>query len=121
MNYLKTGILMAVTGVMLSCGGKHEETKSHNESGNTLSGKWEIVKAEGMMSESNVGTQYIFEEGSLTFSKDGFDNKAKSNHTDSTFTWENANMTMEYSYKFAGNQLVAKPMGSDQILYLERK
>lgn len=121
MNYFKSTILIAITSLMFSCNGKNQNSESHSETGNTLSGKWEIVKAEGMLASSNIGTQYIFEEGKLTFSKDGFDNKANSNHTDSTFTWDNGNMTMEYKYRFEGNQLLAMPVGSDQILYLERK
>jgi len=117
----KTSIIAFTLMVIFTSCGSKSSSSSSNETGNTLSGKWVITKAEGMMAESNVGTAYIFNSGELTFSKDGFDNKAKSTQTDSTFTWENGSMTMEYTYSFSGNQLVVKPKGSDQVLYLERK
>lgn len=109
--------LMISAFFISSCG-----NSSTNSSTNlTLNGKWEVVKAEGFLAESNVGTQYVFEEGKLTLSKDGFDNKANSTKTDSTFTWDNGNMVMDYNYKFEGNQLIVNPAGSDQKLYLTKK
>lgn len=113
--------MAAIIMVALSSCGSKGESNSNSAGGNKLSGKWVITKAEGMMAEANVGTSYIFDSESLTFSKDGFDNKAKSTQTDSTFTWENGSMTMEYTYSFNGNQLVVKPKGSDQVLYLEKQ
>jgi hypothetical protein len=121
MKNLKLSII-AMALLLMSCGNKNEANGAQTNSGdNTLSGSWEVTKAEGMMAESNIGTKYIFDTASLTFSKDGFDNKANSAQTDSTFTWDNGNMTMEYSYTFEGNNLVVKPKGGDQVLYLERK
>lgn len=96
-------------------------SSTNSNSDLTLDGEWEVVKAEGFMSESNVGTSYIFEQNNLTLSKDGFDNKAASSRTDSIFTWDNGSMVMEYRYKFEGNQLVVNPAGGDQKLILERK
>ena len=49
------------------------------------------------------------------------DNKASSTHTDSTFTWNNGTMVMDYDYKFSGEQLLVMPKGGDQTLYLDKK
>lgn len=119
MKKMKTILTTMICSVFFitSCG----NSTSNSSSDLTLDGKWEVVKAEGFLAESNVGTQYIFEEGKLTLSKDGFDNKANSTKTDSTFTWDNGSMVMDYNYKFEGNQLVVNPAGSDQKLFLEKK
>jgi major membrane immunogen (membrane-anchored lipoprotein) len=116
MKTILTTIICSII-FLTSCG----DSSTSNSETLTLDGKWEIVEAEGFMAESNVGTEYIFEEGKLTFSKDGFDNKANSTKTDSTFTWDNGSMVMDYNYKFEGNQLIVNPAGSDQKLILERK
>lgn len=116
-NLLK-GIVIASLTMLMACSGGGKTASNNSKS---LEGTWEIVEAEGSMAGMNVGTQYIFDETSLTFSKDGFDNKANSTHTDSTFTWSNGSMVMNYNYKFKGEQLVAMPQGSDQVFYLDRK
>lgn len=114
---MKTLFYTALSALaLISC--SSNETKM--EKGN-LKGDWVIVKAEGMMAEENLGTHYIFDDNKLTFSKNGFDNPAKSTITDSTFTWNNGSMVMEYDYYFENNQLVAEPKGSDQKLYLEKE
>ncbi|MDD5149311.1 MAG: hypothetical protein PHC28_02370 [Flavobacterium sp.] len=94
------------------------ENKKNSE---RIIGTWEIVKANGSLDDLNIGTQYLFEKESLTFSKDGFDNKAKSEITDSTFTWDNGSMKMDYTYSFEGSNLIVKLKGSDQEFVLEKK
>jgi hypothetical protein len=121
MKTIQSGILVAVISLFSFCGNKTTSDGKKSTSDQGLNGTWEVVKAEGMMAEANVGTLYIFEKGTLSFSKDGYDNKANSVQTDSTFTWDNGNMTMEYRYTFDNNTLVARPKGSDQVLYLEKK
>lgn len=114
-------LIYAVFGVALvvACSDTEKGEKMKGKEG--LAGNWVIVKAEGMMADENLGTHYIFEGDKLTFSKDGFDNPAKSTITDSTFTWENGSMTMEYNYHFDGSKLIAEPKGSGQKLTLERE
>ena len=111
-------LIIASTTFLMACGGASKSTSGDKP---TLDGIWEVVKADGSMAEMNVGTKYIFEGASLTFSKDGMDNKASSTHTDSTFTWNNGTMVMDYDYKFNGNQLLVMPKGGDQTLYLDKK
>lgn len=113
---MKLLITFILTSILISCG-----SNSDTNSDNSIMGTWEVIGAEGMLAESNLGTNYIFEDGSLTFSKDGFDNKAKCALTDSTFTWDNGSMVTEYSYSFEKNYLIVKPIGSEQKLTLERK
>lgn len=117
-NLITKTIIAATTTLLMACGGSGSKSSGGKP---TLNGTWEIVKAEGMMAETNVGTKYIFSDTELTFSKDGFDNKANSAHTDSTFTWNNGTMIMDYKYKFVGEQLIVKPVNSDQTLYLDKK
>lgn len=117
-NTLKKIAAASIAAFLLACGSNNS---SESNETNTLTGTWEIVKAEGMMAETNMGTKYIFTETELTLSKDDFDNKASTTITDSTFTWDNGNMVMEYAYRFEKGKLLVNPVGSDQHFTLEKK
>jgi hypothetical protein len=114
---MKTVLSILITSILFACGTAENETGNDTEG---LSGKWEVVKAEGMLAADNVGTVYFFEDGFLTLSKDDFDNKAKSVVTDSTFTWDNGSMISIYNYHFEGSKLIVNPDGSEQFLTLKK-
>lgn len=115
---MKLFLILILASIMISCGSNADAETS---SDNSIFGTWAVIGAEGMMADANLGTNYIFEDGSLTLSKDGYDNKATCTLTDSTFTWDNGSMVMEYNYSFKKEYLIVKPKGSDQKLTLEKK
>lgn len=109
-------LLIPVFGLVILAG-----CTTENETPMELNGDWMVTRAIGMMADENEGTHYIFSEGRLTLSKNGFDNPAKSSVTDTSFTWDNGSMTIEYAYHFDGKRLIVEPKGSDQTLYLEKQ
>lgn len=87
-----------------------------------MDGTWEIVKAEGMMADMNVGTQYIFEGDNLTLKGSGISTPGTytTNKDTIIFTME-GNSEFRYQYEMKEKQLVIKPVGSNQTLYLDKK
>lgn len=91
-----------------------------------LEGKWEIVKAEGNMSEINIGTFYEFKEKTkLILSNSAIENEGTTKITDNTFTFHSngtdESMIFSYGYHFKNDTLVVEVENSDQKFYLLRK
>jgi hypothetical protein len=134
---------LALTGALCisSCGGgeKKEADKKEtatetagetppkpadNGPASKLEGAWEIKRAEGMMSETNLGTVYEFEGSKLSFGKDGYKNPGKTEVTDSTFSFQadGNELKFMYNYKFNGDTLVVEMQKSGgQIFHMVKK
>ena len=113
-------ILVAFT--LFSCGGgaKDDPSKAPHE---RLQGEWKIVKAEGTMASLNEGTTYIFEGENFTMKLGIIETNATFTATDSTYAYKLKDFDSEFSnnYSFEDGQLVIKPVGSDQVFYLEKQ
>lgn len=120
-----------------SCGGNDKKEKDQKETtveksaaaadngpATKLEGAWEIKRAEGMMSETNVGTVYEFEGSKLSFGKDGYKNPGKTEVTDSTFSFQadGNELKFMYNYRFNGDTLVVEMQkGSGQVFYMVKQ
>lgn len=128
--FLATAVLSIA---LISCGGKKEETATEGAtteststaetSGNSLEGTWEISKAEGAYADMNKGTQYIFSGDKMSTEKGIIKTPGKYTVSGDTiiFKLDAGNMEMRYTFKMEGAQLVVKPVGSDQTLYMDKK
>lgn len=100
-------------------------SSDRNASGETIDEKeiWEIVKAEGMMADANKGTQYIFEGENLSLKGGGMTNKGTFEMKGDTLVFHMKTFTGDMSYikEMKGKQMILKPVGSDQVFYLEKK
>lgn len=110
-------------GLATSCGNSGEtESGAEKTSANGMDGTWKIVKAEGSMADLNVGTLYIFEGDNMTLKGGGISTPGTYSTSGDTliFTME-GNAEFTYLHEMKGKQLVIKPIGSDQVLYLDKQ
>jgi len=139
MYLMNTTLAMVIAATVLTaCGGKDNkeedkkdpetktETTATTESGSAskLEGAWEIKRAEGAMSETNVGTEYEFKGSKLSFGKGGYKNPGNTIVTDSTFSFqaEGNELKFMYNYKFNGDTLVVEMQNSGgQIFHMVKK
>jgi hypothetical protein len=139
MHLFKTSMtILFVASLITACGGKDKkeddkkdpetktETTTTNDSGpaSKLEGTWEIKRAEGAMSETNVGTEYEFKGSKLSFGKGGYKNPGNTIVTDSTFSFqaEGNELKFMYNYKFNGDTLVVEMQNSGgQIFHMVKK
>jgi hypothetical protein len=129
--------LVMTTFVFISCGGgdkketdkkeptdQKETPPADNGIASKLEGAGEIKRAEGMMSETNVGTVYEFKGNKLAFGKDGYKNPGKTEVTDSTFSFQadGNELKFMYNYKFNGDTLVVEMQKSGgQIFHMVKQ
>ncbi|MGB3004971.1 MAG: hypothetical protein WBC06_00560 [Chitinophagaceae bacterium] len=143
MQFLKTSLTMLTAAFLLTACGNNEKkekteaeikeeilstdlTDEKKESGTAtkLDGAWEIIRAEGSMAETNVGTVYDFNGNKLAFGKGGFNNPGKTEVTDSTFSFQadGNEYKFMYNYKFDGDTLVVEMQKSGgQIFHMIKK
>lgn len=136
-KFKATVSVVALSLILSACGGS-DQKKENKPEGETsaekkesataaptkLDGTWEIKRAEGMMAETNVGTQYIFEGNKLSFGKEGYTNPGKTEVTDTTFSFqaEGNELKFMYNYKFNGDTLVVEMQNSGgQIFHMIKK
>ena len=120
--------------VLTACGGKDKKSGDKKE-GDTkmesktadkgpatkLDGAWEIKRAEGDMSTTNVGTVYEFKGSKLSLGKGGYKNPGKTEVTDSTFSFQadGNELKFMYNYKFNCDTLVVEMQNSGgQIFHM---
>ncbi len=105
---------------MNSCGNSAEGTDNAKD---TFSGTWKVVKAEGPFASLNEGTKYIFEGNNLVIKLGIIKTEYTFEKTDSILTYKMKDKDKKYeaNYSFKNGQLILKPVGSDQILYLEKE
>lgn len=110
----------ALAATIVSCGGKKEGASA---SGGGLDGTWEVVKAEGDYADMNMGTKYEFEGDKIVLSGAGIKTPGKFRTSNDTIIarFDGGGIDMTYTFKMQGEQLVIKPMGSNQTLYLDSK
>jgi hypothetical protein len=140
MTILKSTITILVAACLLTaCGdGKKEKTEAEikqeilstdtaatpaaeSSAPGKLDGAWEIKRAEGMMSETNVGTVYEFKGSKLAFGKGDYKNPGSTVITDSTFSFQadGNEFKFMYNYKFNGDTLVVEMQKSGgQIFHM---
>jgi hypothetical protein len=106
-------------GLTISCN-QHLKVDNSLPPKDRILGTWEVVKAEGVMDDLNVGTNYIFDGTKMTTSK-GFEITGELIASDSTILWKLENMEMNYTYQFESNTLIIYPLNSGQKLYLEKR
>jgi hypothetical protein len=133
-----TIVILFATTLLAACGGKDKKTPETKEpdakmesketavSGTPgkLEGAWEIKRAEGVMSETNVGTVYEFKGSKLAFGKGDYKNPGNTVVTDSTFSFqaEGNELKFMYNYKFNGDTLVVEMQNSGgQIFHMVKK
>ena len=138
MKLLKTSMaILFAASLLTACEGKDKKVSENNEADikteNTttdkspatkLDGAWEIKRAEGSMSEMNVGTVYEFKGNKLSFGKGDFKNPGKTEVTDSTFSFQadGNEFKFMYNYKFNGDTLVVEMQNSGgQIFHMTKK
>lgn len=112
-------IIAFFLSITMSCD-NHSKVDSSLAPKDRIQGTWEIVKAEGVFDEINIGTNYIFDGTKMSTSK-GFDITGELIASDSTILWKLENMEMNYNYYFEDNILVIEPLNSGQKLYLEKR
>lgn len=136
MRYIKSILALIISAaIFISCGedSKKEEKgekaqqpsleNSPTSSGlaSKLDGAWEIKRAEGMMSEANVGTVYEFHGNKLSFGKGDFKNPGTTVVTDTTFSFQadGNELVFMYDYHFNGDTLVVEMQKSGgQIFHM---
>ncbi len=138
MNLFKTSVtILFAASIFVSCGSKDkkgedkkdtdtktENTTADNSPATKLDGAWEIKRAEGSMSEMNVGTVYEFKGTKLSFGKGDFKNPGKTEVTDSTFSFQadGNEFKFMYNYKFNGDTLVVEMQKSGgQIFHMTKQ
>jgi hypothetical protein len=140
MTVLKSTTIMLVAASLLTAcnNGKNEKTAdggkkdsagtatvekqvAESSTPGKLDGAWEIKRAEGMMSETNVGTVYEFKGSKLAFGKGDYKNPGSTVITDSTFSFQadGNELKFMYNYKFNGDTLVVEMQKSGgQIFHM---
>lgn len=138
-----TGKLVILSTILMgltACGGKDSKTTgttdstsseskettvaTDNSASTALDGSWEIKRAEGMMSETNVGTVYTFNGNKLSFGKEGYTNPGRTEVTDNTFSFqaEGNELKFMYDYKMMGDTLVVEMQNSGgQRFYMVKR
>jgi hypothetical protein len=139
MQLVKRSIIASAFAFLLpACGGK--ESKSTEEKNDTtqqepvktedsgtathLDGAWEIMRAEGDMASTNMGTVYEFKGNRLSFGKGGYLNPGQTEITDSTFSFQadGNELKFMYNYKFNGDTLVVEMQkGMGQVFHMVKK
>ena len=119
----KTLLLIPAMLLFMACGGNAEQEKTEKEGRSANDGTWVITKAEGMMADSNKGTEYIFDGENLTLSGGGIKNKGTWAMKGDTlvFTMKTFEGEMLYLKEMKGKQMVLKVVNSDQVFYLDKK
>lgn len=121
MKVLKNIALTVPVFLLFACSGekKNDKTEVKNEALEV----WVIKKAEGMMADANVGTEYIFDGNELTLKGSGMKNEGTFEMKSDTLVFHMKTFTGEMFYlkEMKGKQMILKPVGSDQIFYLEKK
>lgn len=125
---MKTILLISgvVWGLTSACGNNAEPKASEQpatESENGMDGTWKIVKADGMMADVNIGTEYIFAGKQLTLRGGGISTPGSYNMSKDTliFTMKGYDAPMKYLHSMKGKQMVLKVVSSDQVFYLDKK
>ena len=113
-NLLKLSSLVFIITIMFSCTSSDNSKLPPQE---RIQGEWEIVNAEGAMSELNIGTIYTFKENIMTT---GGAATGEFSISDSLITWDLGNMQMRYVFHFEDNTLVLE-LNSGQKLYLKKQ
>lgn len=123
MNKVLLMIALLLGGLATSCGGEdQEENEAQNASENRIKGTWKVVKAEGDIAEINIGNLYIFEQNKVTLKGSGITTSGTYSTRGDTLVFAmDRNTGFTYLHEIKGKQLVIKPVGSDQVLYLERQ
>ncbi len=139
MQYIKSILALIISAaIFISCGGdskkeasgeKAQQPSGENSPKGTgiaskLEGAWEIKRAEGMMSETNVGTVYEFQGNKLSFGKGDYKNPGTTVVTDSTFSFQadGNELVFMYDYHFNGDTLVVEMQKSGgQIFHMIKK
>jgi len=103
-----------------SCGSSSEGT---DDAKGVFEGTWKVIKAEGTFASMNKGTKYIFKGNELTIKLGIIKTEYTFEKTDNLLTYKmnNKESKFEANYNFENNQLILKPVGSDQVLYLEKQ
>jgi hypothetical protein len=131
-------IIFSSLSLLVACGGKDNKAGSNekdttqnetvkpgdNGTASRLEGAWEIKRAEGGMSETNVGTVYEFKGSKLSFGKAGFVNPGSTIVTDSTFSFQadGNELKFMYNYKFNGDTLIVEMQNSGgQIFHMTKQ
>lgn len=134
MKLLKTSMAIFLSAALFTACGSNDkkegdktdekvtiEKTPDNGPATKLDGAWEIKRAEGDMSETNVGTVYDFKGNKLSFGKDGYKNPGGTEVTDSTFSFQadGNELKFMYNYKFNGDTLVVEMQNSGgQIFHM---
>lgn len=110
---------LIVSIAVISCGGKKGAAA---DSAHPLEGKWKVAKAEGDYADMNKGTNYIFDGDKISLEAGIIKTPGTFRLSNDTIIvkFDGGQMEMNYTYKIEGEQLVVKPMGSNQVLYLDK-
>lgn len=116
---------------LIACGEKKEETSTKiNQTTKTSSteegidGTWEVTKAEGSFADLNKGVKYVFLENKMSTESGIIKTKGNYKLSGDTIIWileGTDNLEMRYTYKIENSQMIVKPIGSDQILFMNKK
>ncbi|MBL0130660.1 MAG: hypothetical protein IPP43_05700 [Chitinophagaceae bacterium] len=138
MKFLKKSMaIFFAVSMLTACGGndkkagdkkdpevKNETSGNENGTATKLEGSWEIKRAEGSMSEMNVGTIYEFKGNSLSFGRGDYKNPGRTEVSDSTFSFqaEGNEFKFMYNYTFNGDTLVVNMVnGMGQVFHMVKK